>query len=490
MSEKNIKKSVVSGFFWRFAERCGAQGVGFVVSLILARLLAPELFGVVALITVFTSILQVFVDSGLGSALVQKKDADDLDFSTVFYFNFTMCTVLYALMFFFAPFIDKVIYNGKYENLTDYIRVLSLTLIISGVKNIQHAYVSRKMIFKRFFFATLGGTIIAAFVGIYMAFKGYGVWAIITQNLVNKTIDTCILWITVKWRPRLMFSFRRLKGLLSYGWKLLCSSLLDTIYNNIRQLLIGRVYTSESLSFYNRGKQFPEVIIENVVTSIDSVLFPAMSKSQDNKNNVKLITRRSITVSSYIIWPMMMGIASTSNQLVKLILGDNWLPCVPFLCIFCINFAFRPLHAANLNAIKAMGRSDIFLKLEIIKKTAGFILLFLTLYISVYAMAISLLISNVINQVINSWPNRKLLGYTYFEQLKDILPSIVISFLMAVIVYTIGLIKLPLVVLLIIQIFAGIVFYIGFSYLIKDESFYYVFDMIKKFFNSRFTKNK
>ncbi len=490
MSEKNIKKSVVSGFFWRFAERCGAQGVGFVVSLILARLLAPELFGVVALITVFTSILQVFVDSGLGSALVQKKDADDLDFSTVFYFNFTMCTVLYALMFFFAPFIDKVIYNGKYENLTDYIRVLSLTLIISGVKNIQHAYVSRKMIFKRFFFATLGGTIIAAFVGIYMAFKGYGVWAIITQNLVNKTIDTCILWITVKWRPRLMFSFRRLKGLLSYGWKLLCSSLLDTIYNNIRQLLIGRFYTLESLSFYNRGKQFPEVIIGNVVTSIDSVLFPAMSKSQDNKNNVKLITRRSITVSSYIIWPMMMGIASTSNQLVKLILGDNWLPCVPFLCIFCINFAFIPLHTANLNAIKAMGRSDIFLKLEIIKKTVGFILLFLTLYISVYAMAISLLISNVINQVINSWPNRKLLGYTYFEQLKDILPSIVISFLMAVIVYTIGLIKLPLVVLLIIQIFAGIVFYIGFSYLIKDESFYYVFDMIKKFFNSRFTKNK
>lgn len=488
MSETNMKKSVLSGFFWRLAERIGAQGVGFVVSIVLARILAPELFGVVALIVVFTSILQVFVDSGLGSALIQKKDADDLDFSTVFYFNLAVCIVLYLLMFFSAPFIDKVIYDGKYENLTDYIRVLSLILVISGIKNIQQAYVSRKMIFKRFFFATLGGTITAAVVGIVMALNGFGVWAIIAQNLTNKIIDTTVLWFTVKWRPKLLFSFSRLKSLLSYGWKLLVSSLMDTIYNDIRQLLIGKYYSSKDLSFYNRAKQFPEILMMNVITSIDSVLFPAMSKVQDEKAQVKNMTRRSIKVCSFIIWPLMMGIAGVGKQMIELLLTAKWLPCVPFLYVFCVNFAFRPLHAANLNAIKAMGRSDIFLKLEIIKKTVGIILLFATLPFGVFAMACSLLVSNVANQFINSYPNRKLLDYKYLEQIKDMLPSILISVSMAVIVYFVGLLQLPLIVLMIIQIIVGATYYIGLSYLFKVDSFDYVQATIKQILASRFKK--
>lgn len=274
MNDNNIKNKTVSGLIWRFMERCGAQGVNFVVSIILARLLAPELYGTIALITVFTAILEIFVDSGMGNALIQKKDADDVDFSSVFYFNMLMCVVLYGVMFISAPYIAKFY---KDSELTPIVRVMSLVLIISGLKNVQQAYVSRTMQFKRFFFATLGGTIVAAVVGIWMAYEGYGVWALVAQNLVNKVIDTTVLWFTVKWRPKLLFSIKRLKGLVSYGWKLLASSLLDTVYNNLRQLIIGKLYSSSDLAFYNRGKQFPNFVITNINTSIDSVLFPAMS---------------------------------------------------------------------------------------------------------------------------------------------------------------------------------------------------------------------
>ena len=264
-------KSVTSNRIWRFLERCGAQGVTFLVSIVLARLLDPSVYGTVALVTVFTAILQVFVDSGMGNALIQKKDADDLDFSSVFYFNLSACILLYVGMFFAAPLIASF-YNMP--DLTPVIRVSSLTLIISGVKNIQQAYVSSHLLFKKFFFATLGGTIGAAVIGIWMAWKGYGVWALVAQHLFNATLDTIILWVTVKWRPKRVFSLERLKGLFSYGWKLLVSALLDTGYNNLRSLIIGKLYTSADLAFFNRGKQFPNLVVTNINTSIDSVLLP------------------------------------------------------------------------------------------------------------------------------------------------------------------------------------------------------------------------
>ncbi|MBR3739242.1 MAG: lipopolysaccharide biosynthesis protein, partial [Clostridia bacterium] len=254
--KRNSNSTVFTSLLWRFAERIGAQGVSFIVSIVLARILDPELYGTIALVTVFTAILNVFVDSGLGSALIQKKDADDLDFSSVFYFNVTACCALYLLIFLAAPLIAAFY---KDSTMTPIVRVLSLMLVISGVKNILQAYVSRTMQFKRFFFATLGGTIGAAVIGIYMAYRGYGVWALVAQQIFNAAVDTLILWITVKWRPKKMFSWERLKGLLAYGWKLLVSALLDTVYNELRQLIIGKKYTSADLAFYNRGRQFPHL---------------------------------------------------------------------------------------------------------------------------------------------------------------------------------------------------------------------------------------
>ena len=474
----HTKSKVISGFIWRFAERCGAQLVGFIVSVILARLLEPSVYGTIALITVFTTILQVFVDSGLGTALVQKKDADDLDFSTVFYTNIIFCSALYLLMFLCAPLIAKF-YNDL--SLTLLIRVLSLTILISGIKNVQQSYVSKKMIFKRFFFATLGGTITAAVIGIWMAYHSFGVWALVAQQIINLFIDTIILWITVKWRPKKMFSFGRLKRLYSFGWKMLVSCLIDNIYNEIRQLIIGKLYSSSDLAFYNRAKQFPNLIVANINTSIDSVLLPAMAREQDVKENVKSMTRRSIKTSTYIMAPMMMGLAFVATPLIRLVLTEKWLPCVPFMVIFCITYMFHPIHTANLNAIKAMGRSDLFLKLEIIKKVVGMIALLSTMWFGVMAMAYSLLFTSVTSQIINSWPNRKLLGYSYIEQIKDILPGILLAVFMGFCISLLTLLGLPDIVTLAIQVIVGAVIYIGLSALFKIDSFQYLLEMTKPF---------
>ena len=472
------KGNVISNFLWRFAERCAAQLVTLIVSIILARILTPSDFGTVSLVMVFTTIMQVFVDSGLGTALIQKKNADDLDFSSVFYFNFAVCLILYAGMFIAAPYIAGF-YNDV--SLTPIIRVISLTIVISGVKGIQQSYVSRNMLFKRFFFATLGGTIFSAFLGIGMAYAGCGVWSIVAQQLSNTAIDTLILWITVKWRPKKMFSWSRLKSLLSYGWKLLASSLLDTVYNNLRNLVIGKIYTSADLAYYNQGDKFPKVVITNINASIDSVLLPSMSGEQENCERVKSMTRRAIKTSTYIMAPLMMGLLFCAEPIVKLLLTEKWLTCVPYLRIFCFTYMFWPIHTANLNAIKAMGRSDFFLKLEIIKKVMGLALLLFTMRISVMAMAYSLIVSGILSQIINSWPNWKLLNYNYFEQLRDILPSIIIAVGMGICVYFISFIPMPTIVTLLIQIVIGAVIYIGVSAALKLEEFEYLFGMIKSF---------
>ena len=472
----NKSNGVISNFLWRFAERCGAQGVSFVVSIVLARILEPEVYGTIALVTVFTTILNVFINNGLGSALIQKKDADDLDFSTVFFFNVFMCAVLYLGMFAASPYIARFYRD---ETLTPVIRVLSLTLVISGVKNVQQAYVSRTMQFKRFFFATLGGTIGAAVIGIAMAYCGLGVWALVAQQLFNATVDTIILWITVKWRPKRMFSWNRLKGLFSYGWKLLVSALLDTVYGDLRQLLIGKLYTSADLAQYNRGEQFPSFIVSNINTSIDSVLLPTMSRAQDDPTQVKSMTRRAMKTSTYIMAPLMMGLAFIGEPVVRLILTEKWLPCVPYMTIFCITYLFYPIHTANLNAIKAMGRSDLFLKLEIIKKIIGLVALVITVPISVMAMGYSLLFTSLASQIINSWPNKKLLNYGYLEQLKDILPGILLAVFMGCCIYPIQWLRLPDLVTLLIQVPLGAVIYIGLSALLKLESFTYLWGMVK-----------
>ena len=476
MQESNTNTTILSNFTWRFFERCGAQVVQFVVSIILARLLEPTHYGTIALMNVFISILNLFISSGFGSALIQKKDADNVDFSTVFYVQMFLCIILYFLLFLFAPYIARFYAQPEMEGM---LRVLGLTLIVAGVKNVQVAYVSRTMQFKRFFFATLGGTFGAAIVGIGMAYAGFGAWALIAQGLFNNIVDTIILWFTVKWRPTKEFSLKRVKTLFSFGGKLLLSGLLDKIYNNIRTLIIGKLYTSTELAYYNKASGWPQLIVDNVNTSIDSVLLPAMAKEQEYSERVKNMTRRAIKTSTYVMAPFMMGLAFVAEPLIRLILTEKWLSSVPYMCIFCVTYMFYPVHTSNLNAIKAMGRSDLFLKLEIIKKGIGLLAIISTMHFGVMAMAYSLIFTSVTSQIINSWPNRKLLNYGYLEQLKDILPGIALAVFMGGCVSLVSLLKLSDIVTLMIQIPLGAIVYIGLSKLFKLDSFEYLWGIAK-----------
>ncbi len=476
-TSKGVKSQAVSGFIWRFLERFGAQGVTFVVSIVLARLLDPEVYGTVAIVTVFITILNVFIDSGLGNALIQKKDADDLDFSSVFIFNMVICLALYILLFLASPFIAAFYHM---PDLTAVLRVMSLTVVISGVKNVQQAYVSRHLLFRRFFFATLGGTIGAAFLGIWMAFRGYGVWALVAQGLFNSTVDTLILWLTVGWRPRLMFSWERFRDLFSYGWKLLVSTLIITVNNNLRQLIIGKMYTAGSLAFYNRGYMIPNTFVANINTAIDSVMLPVMSGVQDDAESIYAMTRRSIRLSAYIMWPLMMGTAAVSKPLVIVLLTEKWLPCVPYVIIFCIAYGFSPLQTSNMNAIKAIGRSDTFLKLTVAKRCIGILVLFGTMWFGPLTMAVGNLVICAAEQLLNAVPNKKLFHYSYREQLMDIMPPVFLSAVMFTVVWSIQYLHFSAPITLLLQVPAGVAVYLAGSVILKMDSFYYLVGVLRE----------
>ncbi len=477
--------SIVSNLIWRFMERMGAKLVQFLVTVVLARILLPDDFSLVALVVVISQIFFVFVDSGFGNALIQKKDSDDLDFSSVFYFNVALCLVLYSVLFFTAPVISS--FFSKPE-LIPVLRVLGFIIVVSGLKNVQQAYVSKTMQFRKFFFATLTGTIISAVVGIAVAQMGFGVWALVAQRLTNLIVDTLSLWIIVDWKPKLMFSMDRLKVLFKYGWKLSVSALVNSVYSNARTLVIGKFYTDAELGYYNQGEHFPMVIGTNINSSIDSVLFPVMAKHQDDKAKVKEIARNMLKVSLYILAPIMAGLAACSPEIVALVLTEKWLPCVPFFALFCIIYLFYPIHTTNLNVIKAVGRSDIFLTLEIVKCIFDFALLIAMYRYGVMAIAISLLISDVISQIINSFPNKKFIDYGYLEQLKDMSGTILLTAFMAGAVYVLGHLGLGVVLTLILKIVVGVIIYVSASLIFKFEEYHFLMGYIKKF--SKGTKKR
>jgi teichuronic acid exporter len=463
--------SILSSLFWKLMERGGTQGIQFIVQIILARLLLPEDYGIIALVVIFTSIAGVFVQSGLNTALIQKKDADEADFSSVFYLSLFIACLIYVVLFFAAPFIAAFY---KIPEITPVFRVLSITLFFGAFNSIQNAVIARKMQFKKLFFSSTGAILISGTVGIYMAYTGYGVWALVGQQISNQLFVTLILWFTVKWRPQLLFSLERVKSLFSFGWKLLLSALIDTVYKDLRSLIIGKMYNPAMLGFYNRGQQFPSLIVSNINGSIQSVMLPVLASQQNNRPRVKDMMRRAIVTSSFIIFPMMVGLAVTAEPLVKFLLTDKWLPCVPFLQIFCASYALMPIHTANLQAINALGRSDIFLKLEIIKIIVGLSVLGITVFYGVYAIALGAVLSGIISTFINAYPNKKLLGYSYKDQCNDIMPSLLLSLVMGVVVYNFKLLGLSALITLIIQVCGGVILYVGLAWIFKLECFRYL----------------
>lgn len=472
---KKIKEKVLSGLIWTFGERILAQSVSFVLSIILARILMPNEYGIIAMVMVFINIANVFTSTGFGESLVQKKNADELDFSTVFYCTLGMSVVIYIILFTCAPYIAKF-YHTKEIVLV--LRILSLKIIMSSIATVQHAYVQKQMMFKKFFFSTLGGTVISGVLGIMLAYAGAGVWALVVQYLINTIIDIMVLFITVPWHPKFLFSLKRAKCLMNFGWKLVLANLINAVYNELRSLIIGRSYSSAALAYYNKGNQIPALAITNIDTAIGTVVFPAMSETE-GKERLKAIGRRAMKTTSYIILPIMIGLIIVSRPLILLLLTEKWENSIIFMQILCLYWMTQPIQTTNWQIIKAVGRSDLCLKLEFLKKSIGIIMILVSMQFGVTAIAISAALFGFVSMVINILPNKKLINYSIKEQLLDIMPSFFASLVMGVIVYTISFIKMPTVVLLIIQVILGICTYLTISYIFKIDSFSYMLSMIQ-----------
>ncbi len=470
------KSNIATNFIWRFMERISAQLVTFIVSIVIARILSPEDYSVISIILVFITFADILVSNGFATALIQKKNADNLDFSSVFYFSLIFSVLLYIAIFLLAPYV-AVWY--KMPILSPTLRVLGIRVIISAINSVQHSYVSRNMIFKKFFFSTLGGTIISAIVGIVLALSGFGVWALVFQYLTNTFIDTVVLWFTVKWRPILRFSVLRLKELLSYGWKLLASALIGAIYDDLRTLIIGKVYTKEDLAFYSKGQQFPRLIMNNVSTSITSVVFPYFSKMQDDKEKLKQSIRKTLRTSTVVIAPLMMGLLAIAKPLVKLLLTDKWIQCVPFLQLSCLFYLTSSIYTIYLQAYKSIGKSGLALYIELIDDIFGIILVILFLKKGAIYIASIMVISRIVACIICFYYNYKLFNIKLKEQIYDVILPIVFSIAMTACIMILDIIEFNYIIKMIIQIIIGIGIYSFICYIFKYPFISSLFELLK-----------
>ena len=453
----SLRKQVISGVLWRFAEQFGTQIITFVVSIILARLLGPEEFGTVALLTIFMALSQCLVNSGFGTALIQKKDADDLDFNSVFYLNLASSILIYGVLWVGAPVIAG--FYGK-PVLIPVLRVSAIKLIFDGLSGIQNAVLARQMLFNRSFWITLSGTLVGGITGIWMAYSGFGIWALVWSSLLGGGVSTTARWFLIGWRPAFQFSWQRLAGLFKFGSRMLGSSLLDTFFTQIYGLLIGKWYSASDLAYFNRGEHIPQMAMNSVQGSISSVIFPALSKMQDDKAKLKRAMRKVMQTSSFFVFPMMFGLAAVSKPLILVLISEKWLPAVPYMQLACLSYAFWPIHVANLQAIQACGRSDVFLNLEMIKKIMLIVVLFVTFKHGVLAIALGRLFIAPLSVYINSFPNKRLIDYSQAEQLRDLSPEFILSVFMAVVAWSMSLLFKNIVFQLMSGVVSGVVVYV------------------------------
>ena len=472
----NSKNVILSNLIWKFAERIAAQAVSLIVSVILARILMPEDYGAVSLILVFITIADVFVNNGFGAALIQKKDSDELDYSSILWVNMAISILLYFILFISAPVISEF-YSS---DLTLIIRVFSIRVIVAGFNSIQHAYVSKNMLFRKSFWSTLFGTILSGIVGVGIAFSGGGAWALVAQYLTNSFVDTVILFFTVGWRPQFIFALNRVKPLFLYGWRILFESLSNTIITQLRNLLIVKVYTSSDLAFYTKGQQFPNLLMANISTSISSVLFPAMSNENDNFENVKNIMRKAVRLSSFVLFPILICFMFVAEPFISLVLTSKWLPAVPYLKLFCLVFLLQIGMNPRHEAMKAIGRSDVYMNEHIIYRVIDIVLLLVFIRKGVFYILLSYLFSEIILTGILMYTSKVYTNYSYSEQIKDIMPVSMLTAMMACILYIVSWLPINSYIIMIIQIVIGAMSYLILAKLLNFEEFYYLYEKIKR----------
>lgn len=474
---ENNKHKVASGLFWSYGERIFAQLVSLVVSIILARLLSPENYGVISIVMIFITFCDAIVTGGFGNAIVQKKEADELDVNTMFCCSMAASVLLYALIYFAAPFIADFY---QIDIICPILRILGLRMLISGMNSIQHAWIQKRMLFRQFFIATSFGTILSAVVGISLAYLGAGAWALVAQYLTNSFVDTIVLLFTSDWHPKLMFSFARAKDLLSYGWKVLLTTIVFTIEGNLRSLIIGKKFGSADLAHYDQGGRFPNLLVANVHSTITSVMFPVLSQCQDDPERLKQLTRQTIRISNYLLTPMLVGLVAVADSFICAILSEKWIPCIPYLQILTLTYLARPFANTCHQAILSVGRSDIILKIMIVINTLAIGVLLYSVFVleSVLWIAIGALAVEGVSMILFSIYGKKILSYSILEQIQDLLPTYVLSAVMGICAYLLQFLFNNELLALTLQVLFGIAFYITASWVMQLESFIYLLNIL------------
>lgn len=476
---QNTSKLVLSSLIWKFLERGSVQIIQFVVSVLIARILSPSDYGSVALLTIFITLATVFVQSGLSTALIQKKDTDEMDYSSVFFYSIILSLIVYIILFFCASWIGNF-YNMP--ELVPLLRVMSITLFPGSLNALQIAILSKRMQFKKQFYSSLVAVILSGLIGFFLASWNYGPWALVYQQLSYQTVICIVLFILVKWKPQFYFSYQRTKSLLSYGLRLLVARLIDTVYHNLESLIIGKQFSVDTLAYCNKGKQFPMILIDNIDGSVQSVMLPAYSAKQDDKQAIKMMLRKTVSMCTFLAFPAMITLAAMGKPLIGLVLGEKWLAAVPFLQLFCVVTMLFPLQTANLQAINALGRSDMYLKLITAKRVLGMFVLIVSvlIYNSPFAVVFAAIIIELVAILLNIPSNTKLLDYHFIEQVQDVCPNLLLSLVTGLFTYLVIYLGYSNLITLIIQGIISLCMYIALMAVTKNSNLEYTKSLIKK----------
>ena len=478
------KHKTITSVCWKLLERGGNQSIQLVVQIVMARMLTPKEFGALAIMLVFINIGNVIVTSGMSTALVQSKEVDDSDFSTVFWMSLGASTVLFAALFVAAPALST--FYGM-PTIVSPLRVLGILFLITAFNSVQVAIVQREMQFRKVFNATIVSVLVSGVIGIAAALTGAGLWALILQQLVYQVTNCFVLGLQVKWAPSFVFESAKAWKLFSYGWKLLVSGLLEQGYQSLSDLIIGKQFSASSLGLVSQGKKYPQAVGSMLDGAIQPVMLSAVSRVQADVSQVKRLVRRALKTSTFLIVPSMTLFAVAAESIVGLLLGEKWLPCAPFLQMYCFIYALLPIHTTNLQALNGMGRSDLFLKLELIKKAYGLCFILFAAFVmhDVCLMVAMYMITDIISTFVNAYPNKRVIGYSYSEQIRDIAPAFVISAIAGGLALFCGSFIASPGLQILIEVAVMAIAYFGISGIFKLEAFEYLIDTARDFLGAK-----
>ena len=478
-AENGKKNRIFGGLIWTFGERVSAQLVSAIVGIILARLLMPEDYGVISIVLVFITFCDVFVTSGLGTAIVQKQKASQEDYNTAFTMSLIMAVIRYVVLYVSAP---RIAHFYSMPILKPVIRVLGIRVIITAINTIQHAIIQREMAFRKFFFATLIGTLISCAVGIVMAYSGFGVWALVAQYLTNTVIDTSVLSFVNKWKPKIILSKESAGHIISFGGKILITNIILNLVGEVRSLIVGKVFGPAELAYYDQGRKYPKLVIDNVDSAIQEVMLPTFSRVQDNISELKSILRKSISVSIYVMAPLLLGLLAVADTFVSAILTEKWDFAIPFVRIFCLMFISWPLTSSCHQALLAIGKSNLVLWILLTSSSAQLILDLIAVFVfrNLLLAAVFAVVASFVSVIGFEIAMNRLADYKSAEQIKDVLPSLLISSVMCISVYLMHTIQINKVLLLIVQILTGAAVYVSLSVLFKLEPYIYLRNLLKE----------